>query len=48
MERYKVSGSPWTFITDSDGNVLDCRFGAVNKREFLAMLASASGDRVTR
>ena len=48
MERYNVSGSPWTFITDGDGNVLDYRFGAVDKAEFLAMLASATGDGVTR
>ena len=37
MERYNVSRSPWTFITDGDGNVLDYRFGAVDKAEFLTM-----------
>ena len=43
MERYNVSGgSPWTFITDGEGNVLDYRFGAVDKAEFLGMLVSAS------
>ena len=45
MERYNVSGgSPWTFITDGEGNVLDYRFGAVDKAEFLAMLALVSKE----
>ena len=45
MARYNVAGSPVTFITDAQGNVLQWRDGRISRAEFLELLRAAnSGD----
>lgn len=47
LERYNVRGTPWTIITDSHDQVLDYRYGAISKAEFMAMMPqnAANGSR---
>ena len=47
LERYNVRGPPWTIITDAQDQVLDYRYGAIPKAEFMAMMAqnAANGSR---
>lgn len=47
LERYNVGGTPWTIFTDPHDQVLDYRYGAIPKAEFMAMLTqnAASGSR---
>ena len=47
LERYNVGGTPWTIFTDPHDQVLDYRYGAMPKAEFMAMLTqnAANGSR---
>ena len=47
LERYNVRGTPWTIITDAQDQVLDYRYGAIPKAEFMAMMPqnAANGSR---
>lgn len=43
LSRFQISGTPWTIFTSPEGEVLDYRFGAVPKLEFLGLLESVRG-----
>lgn len=43
LSRFQISGTPWTIFTSPEGEVLDYRFGAVPKLEFLDLLESVRG-----
>ena len=44
LERYNVRGTPWTIITDAQDQVLDYRYGAIPKAEFMAMMSQSAAN----
>ena len=39
--RFNISGTPWTILTNAQGDVLGYRAGAMSKPELLDLLQSA-------
>ena len=40
LRRFNISGTPWTILTNAQGDVLGYRAGAMSKPEFLDLLQS--------